>query len=257
MANTSNIDELNINPPYKERSEPYEKYFGIMQLSKRQIRERILFAEDFEDIFYEFLMYMVVLNEYGEDFTPAQEQLQERYRDKMFEYLPENDGDFIRDYAAIFAANAVETTAKHISKIPEPISQIREKEAERLLKRLSPSISTTTLQKTAENQPEEAQPDIWYVSLDRAKFNAENEANTVLNRKDFLEAKEAGFSRKRWLTEMDDRVRPTHQEVEGLTIPIDELFIVGNSVFGYARDLTYDPEPDEYVNCRCVTEYIK
>ena len=253
MAKTLNIDELNIN----QRSEPYDKYFGIMRLSKRQIRERILFAEDFEDIFFEFLMYMVVLNEYGKAFTPAQEQLQERYRDKMFEYLPESDGDFIRDYAATFAVNAVDVTARHIKNLSfgslaSEARKIRDRVVAESGEILS-SEQTIEQLEIDENQPETN----WYVSLDRAKFNAENEANTALNRSDYLNAKEAGYSRKRWLTMADEKVRGTHREVNGITIPIDGIFVVGDSLFDYPKSLRYNPNPNEYINCRCSVQYIK
>jgi len=252
MVKTLNIDELNIN----QRSEPYDKYFGIMRLSKRQIRERILFAEDFEDIFFEFLMYMVVLNEYGKAFTPAQEQLQERYRDKMFEYLPESDGDFIRDYAATFAVNAVDATARHISgSLASEARKIRDKvvaESDEILS----SEQTIEQLEIDENWPEESQADSWYVSLDRAKFNAENEANTVLNRSDYLNAKEAGYSRKRWVTEADERVRPTHRIVHGATIPIDGIFVVGDSLMRYPKDVSLGASIDEIANCRCGLIYV-
>lgn len=250
MATTLKNDELNINQPYKERSEPYDKFFGIMALSKRQIWERILFAEDFEDIFFEFLMFMTVLNDLGMDYQRAQDQLQERYRDKMFEYLPVTDSDFINQYAAEFASNAVETTAKHIKDIHRDYSEDIQRKI----------VSDTDILVKAiieQSQEDQLKDDNWYVSLDRAKYNAENEANTILNRSDFIEAREAGYKLKRWLTEHDDRVRFTHSMVEGITIPIDSLFVVGDSVFSYPRDMTYSPNPNEYIGCRCSVEYLR
>lgn len=272
------IDELNINQPFKERSEPYAKYFGIMRLSKRQIRERILLAEELEDIFFEFLLLMEILHDNGRGYEQAQEQLETQYRDKMFEVLPEYDGDFIRDYAAAYAVNAVDTTARHIENLTKPVNidvsssgkpkvkaaGLSKKQAEKIRREVEGEVGDTLSPKTpiateqeAENQPESNQADSWYISIDRAKFNAENEANTVLNRDDFLKAKEAGYTRKRWLTEHDNRVRPTHQEVEGVTVPIDGVFIVGDSVFGYPRDLTYSPNPSEVINCRCACSYLR
>lgn len=253
-----NIDELNINKPYKDRSEPYEQYFGIMALSKRQIRERILLAEDLEDIFMEFLMLMSVLHDYGLGYNLAQEQLETQYRDKMFEWLPVEDSPFIYEYAAAYAVNAVETTVKHF---PESGGLVANKRTAKKIKdkveQSLPSFPTSVSLRIDEIQPEETQPDNWYLSVDRAKFNAENEANTVLNRGDYLKAVEAGYNFKRWITEADERVRPTHQEVEGVTIPIDGIFVVGDSLFDYPKSLKFSPSPSEYVNCRCVTEYLK
>ena len=265
------IDELNINQPFKNRSEPYEQYFDVMAISKRQKRERILLAEELEDIFFEFLLLMELLHEYKKGYEQAQEQLEIQYRDKMFEILPEYDGDFIRDYAAAYAVNAVETTAKHIEKpvdvvsvSPKKTKNIGKKQAQKIQKEVKESVGDIVVPKIpvvasleAENQPESSQADSWYISLDRAKFNAENEANTILNRSDFLKAKEAGYTRKRWLTEHDNRVRPTHAEIEGLTIPIDEYFVVGDSIMSYAHDVSHGASVNELANCRCATVYLR
>lgn len=253
-----NIDELNINQPYKDRSEPYEQYFDVMAITKRQKRERILLAEELEDIFFEFLIFMELLSRYGRSYEQAQERLELQYKEKMFEYLPLSDSDFVNAYAAAYAVNAVETTAKHLGRKARPIraGNVMGKILADLDRIIPVEIPTDSLSE-AENQAESNQADSWYTSLDRAKFNAENEANTVLNRSDYLNAVEAGYSRKRWLTEHDSRVRPTHQEVEGVTIPIDSVFVVGNSVFGYPRDMTYSPEPNEYISCRCSIQYLR
>ncbi len=255
------IDELNINKPYKDRSEPYEQYFGVMDLSKRQIRERILLAEDLEDIFFEFYMFMLVLHDYGIGYDLAQAQLEEQYRDKMYEYLP-NDGDFILWYAAAYAANAVDTTAKHLDKLgrgeisPAKARQIQSK-VEKGMDVILPSETTTIQLETEPESFESSQADSWYVSIDRAKFNAENEANTVLNKADYNRAVNAGYIRKRWLTMADEKVRATHREVNGVTIPIDGVFVVGDSLFDFPKSLKYNPSPDEYVNCRCGIMYLK
>ena len=51
---------------------------------------------------------------------------------------------------------------------------------------------------------------------------------------------------KIWLTQRDHRVRDTHVELEGVKIPVDEIFSNGCYYPG-------DPEgpPDEVINCRC------
>lgn len=40
------IDELNTPKEYSVRSIPYEKYFGEMELSDKQIKQRIEFAKE-------------------------------------------------------------------------------------------------------------------------------------------------------------------------------------------------------------------
>lgn len=97
--------------------------------------------------------------------------------------------------------------------------------------------------------------DEWYVSEDRAKYNAENEANTVLNYKDFIEAKDKGYTKKRWRTMEDEKVRLTHSDIDGEVVGIDELFVVGDSLMRYPKDIEYG-SPEEWINCRCSIEYL-
>lgn len=97
--------------------------------------------------------------------------------------------------------------------------------------------------------------DEWYTSEDRAKFNAENEANTVINYKDYVNALETKTT-KTWHTENDDRVRPTHYSLEGETIGIDDMFAVGESLMRFPKDYEYASDyPEEIVNCRCSITY--
>lgn len=97
--------------------------------------------------------------------------------------------------------------------------------------------------------------DEWYTSEDRAKYNAENEANTVLNYKDYLDAKKKGYTKKRWRTMEDEKVRLTHSDIDGEVIDIDELFVVGDSLMRYPKDIEYG-SPEEWINCRCSIEYL-
>lgn len=98
--------------------------------------------------------------------------------------------------------------------------------------------------------------DEYYTSVERAMNLAANEANSVLNQKDFDEYKALGYTRKQWITEKDERVRPTHIEVDDVIIPIDDLFLVGNALMPYPH---YIPcgHPEEVANCRCSVEYIR
>lgn len=96
--------------------------------------------------------------------------------------------------------------------------------------------------------------DEWYTSEDRAKYNAENEANTVLNYKDFTEAK-GKYKYKVWHTENDSRVRMTHIPLEGERIPIDDLFVVGDALMRYPKDYEYCDNMEEIINCRCSITY--
>ena len=88
-------------------------------------------------------------------------------------------------------------------------------------------------------------------------FIAENEANTMYEDEDYILALKEGMTRKKWVTIQDRRVRDTHREVEGVTIPIDEFFQVGNAQMLYPKDvINGGGYPEEIVNCRCSCIYL-
>ena len=94
----------------------------------------------------------------------------------------------------------------------------------------------------------------FYMSNDRAIIGGANESNTIIGYSEFQEAIDDGKENKRWRTERDNKVRPTHKEMEGKTIPIDDYFIVGGSALLYPCDPEGDPK--ETSGCRCVLEYL-
>lgn len=55
-----------------------------------------------------------------------------------------------------------------------------------------------------------------------------------------------------WLSERDDRVRPTHITADGQRVPVNEPFRVGGYKMMYPTDDSLGAGPEEIVNCRCV-----
>lgn len=100
------------------------------------------------------------------------------------------------------------------------------------------------------------QDEPYYYTQDRAAFMAENEANVVYGYTDFDEAVKAGKTMKTWLTMRDRKVRETHKRVEGKTIPINDIFLVGNSMFRFPKDTLYSPDSSDLVGCRCSIKYF-
>lgn len=95
--------------------------------------------------------------------------------------------------------------------------------------------------------------DPYYTSWDRAMFIAENEANSIGNYRQQLEAVKSGKKYKTWLTMNDKKVRHTHKEIDSLKIPIFETFQVGDSKMMFPKDS--NGEAKEIIGCRCVLEY--
>lgn len=98
--------------------------------------------------------------------------------------------------------------------------------------------------------------ELFYLSDDRGLLIATNEGNSIFNYQEYADAIKAGKKRKRWITERDDKVRETHSEVNGLTIPIKEPFVVGNSLMMYPKDRSLNAEMEQIANCRCTIQYF-
>lgn len=187
-----------------------------MELTQREIEERISLAEELDDVFF-FLFALI--SGYLDSGKPLDipffvEKTKEKY-EEVIKDIPEYNTDRERfekfiddDLQAI-----VETTIKHID-------------------------------------------DEYYLSDDRAEFIAENDTNTILNTRDFVKAVRAGATKKRWLSMRDKLVRETHEIADGQTTNIEDAFIVGNSLMMFPRDTSLGADASEIVNCRCSIRYI-
>lgn len=96
----------------------------------------------------------------------------------------------------------------------------------------------------------------YFLSEDRAVNLALNESLSINNHIELENAKKGGYKLKRWCTEMDNRVRPTHAVMEGETIPIDEFFIFPDCKGLFPHDVV-NMTPEECSGCRCWLEYVK
>lgn len=98
--------------------------------------------------------------------------------------------------------------------------------------------------------------DPWYYSRDRAVFQSENESQTSFNHQEYMEAIKAGKTRKQWVDIRDKRERESHRKVGGTVKPIQDVFLVGDSIMGYPKDQTYSPNLSEVCGCRCTIKYF-
>lgn len=99
--------------------------------------------------------------------------------------------------------------------------------------------------------------DAYWTSPERALVIAVNDANTVMNAQEYKNAVDGGARYKTWITMQDERVRPTHVEVDSVSVPIDEPFVVGDSLMMYPRDAsTFGASVSEVSNCRCSILYL-
>jgi len=86
----------------------------------------------------------------------------------------------------------------------------------------------------------------------RARLIARTEATRSVNGASIAAYQEAAMDginvQKRWLTAQDDKVRPEHQELDGQTVAVSDLFTAGAySIEGPGQF----GEADQDCNCRC------
>ena len=97
--------------------------------------------------------------------------------------------------------------------------------------------------------------DNYYLSEERAMYNAENESNTIWNKAEYVDATN-NKTKKQWVTMKDRHVRHTHRNVDNKVVDIDEPFSVGDSLLNFPKDYSLGAEGKECVNCRCTIKYF-
>lgn len=66
-----------------------------------------------------------------------------------------------------------------------------------------------------------------------------------------------GVRKKRWCTERDSRVRPTHRSAEGQIRLIEEPFQVGGYLLMFPGDTSLGAPASETANCRCAMKEVR
>jgi HK97 family phage portal protein len=86
----------------------------------------------------------------------------------------------------------------------------------------------------------------------RALTIARTEVFGAINYGRSITLKRSGYARKRWITAMDERVRPQHMVMHGRTVGVDENWIVDGKELRFPGD----PKGPAYlvINCRCIEQ---
>ena len=215
MATTLKFDEIN-------KTQTYREFFGKMHITPKQMQRRIEIAEGIEHAMLFVFAYWLIYEDLGMSLGDMKKLTKEQIK-SVYERYAKSD-EYLDKRLDDISNEIIDTTAKHTAADDDDDD--------------SDDVSTS-----------------YWTSPDRAKIIAENEANAFENYNDYREAKAKGFTKKRWLTENDDRVRFTHELAEGQTVDIDGLFFVGGSEMRFPMDMKYDPDPAEIINCRCACVY--
>ena len=223
------INHLDTDSRYKLRSLPFTDYFGEMDLTKEQKEERIALAKNLEDVMTFFFYLVLIQSEFAYMGAISALEAKDTFRERMLNTVAQHMelNDEIRRQIENMVEETTRVTIEHLVILQAIIGRGETNEAEE-----------------------------YYLSDDRARFIAEEESNTLFNITDYYKAIELGYSTKTWVTMMDSRVRKDHQKMEGETIPINDLFLVGgNSYMRFPRDEEYGASPKQIISCRCSITY--
>lgn len=168
----------------------------------------------------------------------------EKYRDILLVYMR-----FVDEYADTYGDVAKETAHSNLQNdLIDLLEDIVYVDAvlREYAERTAEEIHGSTLRNKDKNP--------YFLSEDRATLIGEDEANSIWNYDELGEAKFEGMLDKTWCTVGDNRVRETHEDIDGVTIPIEELFDVGDFQMMCPRDPDVDA-PEEKNGCRCWLEY--
>lgn len=240
MATSLKFDELN--------KFSYREYFGEMFTTPAQMRKRVSLAEDIEDVIFFLFAYYSIYDgaELEIDSESVRADAKERLTSVVEKHMKVDP----------YVANHINTVINEVADVTEErIKKRKEKATEDANEELNMLGNNGGFDWDAEEESEDDEQFYW-TSRERARWISANEANAFENYNDFLEAKANGKTKKRWITELDDKVRFTHTLVEGETVDIDGLFLVGGSFMRFPKDAEYDPAPQEVINCRCTVEYL-
>lgn len=99
--------------------------------------------------------------------------------------------------------------------------------------------------------------DPYYYSEDRARLCAEDQSNFIYDIKEYGDALDAGYMYKTWETVGDNRVRSSHVEIEGTTIPLEEPFVLWGGLMMHPHDDSLGVDENELIGCRCSLSFSK
>lgn len=215
------FDELNVLAAEKnQRSIPIERYFDEMSLTKQQKQDRKDFAKELQEILFVIMsmIYMLVIEgRSGATLDTVKTNLTNDI-DRLVRKFTYPDG-YMMYIISEYVSDFVDVTVR----------------------------------RSASENPEDLA--YWY-SQDRARLNAEDEANAIFNYDEYRQAIFDGKTMKEWVSMRDANVRKTHAEVDGERIPIDDLFIVGESLMRFPHDGSLGAGIDELAGCRCSIRYF-
>ena len=215
------FDELNVLAAEKnQRSIPIERYFDEMSLTKQQKQDRKDFAKELQEILFVVMSMIYMLAIEGRSGATL---------DTVKTNLTNDIDRLVRKFTY--------PDGYMMYIISEYVSEFVD----------------VTVRRSASENPEDLA--YWY-SQDRARLNAEDEANAIFNYDEYRQAIFDGKTMKEWVSMRDANVRRTHAEVDGEVVPIEDAFLVGTSLMRFPKDTSLGASDSEICGCRCSIRYF-
>ena len=217
-----------------------EKFFDEMNVLKSEKERRIKTANLIDDAMRDFFDSQIEDVESG---IYPERSKKGYYTDLLidlyFTFLPEKErySEEFKGKAGEFAQNIQNTTDKVI------LNDKPKKGAS------SKNDANTRDEKAKSNEVSDTQKQAVF-SDNRVRIISLNESLQIWNtlRHKELMGRQATHT---WQTMEDDRVRPTHVEADGQTVPIEEPFHVGGYLLMYPGDRSLGAGEEEIILCRC------
>lgn len=222
------------------------KWFDKMEVSDKEKKKRVELAIDYCEI---MLLLFYMITEQEKEKSECIAFTEERLKVLAERELGTENIAYINDWSKIKAKEIVDTTyEKYESEIEDVIEE--EVKAEIAPKEDEKPIEDEKHVKVPELDIDIPESEYW-TSEDRGLLIGIELSTTVYNFNELYDAMKVGKTRKVWMTEADDRVRPTHEAVHGVDLPINEMFLVGNSYMLMPGDTVHGAEMKEIAACRC------
>lgn len=220
------------------------KWFDKMEVSVDEKKKRVEAALDYCEIML-LLFYMITEQQYEKEECVA--FTKERLIIIAENALGTEDIAYINDWADIKAKQIVDSTYEKYENEIEDASMEEDNKP--------PATYEDALNKPKKIRVPELDIVVpeseYWTSEERALLIGIELSTTVYNFKELEDAINAGKTKKVWMTMSDDRVRETHDMVHGVDIPINDLFIVGESYMLMPGDTVHGAEMKEIAGCRC------
>lgn len=113
------------------------------------------------------------------------------------------------------------------------------------------------VQQTTENEFNKGTDAETIFSADRIRDIARTESNGIADAATLDGYYRAGCQNKMWVSYRDKKVRATHKEADGQIVPLNQPFVVGDSLLMFPHDTSLGASASEIINCRCVMRPIK